>query len=163
MKESFTLDHAKNVIFHYLSYRARSEEEVKRHLSKKGFPEAIVEAALKWAQEYRLIDDFEFAARWVENCRQFKPMGKRRIAHELREKGIPGDIVDRNLADFSAEEEYRLARSMVEAKLNRATRPVVPEKLIGWLLRRGFPSQVCCRVVREMENNPQWVGKMLNS
>ncbi|MDA8212568.1 MAG: regulatory protein RecX [Clostridia bacterium] len=163
MEERFTLDHAKNVIFRYLSYRARSEEEVKRHLSRKGFSEAVVETALEWAREYRLLDDSEFAARWVENRRLLKPMGKRRIAYELREKGIPEAIVDSNLAGFSAEEEYRLACSLVEGRLNRATRPVAPEKLISWLLRRGFPLQLCYQVVRELANNPHWAGKLLNS
>lgn len=163
MEDRFTFEQAKDVIFRYLSFRARSEEELKRHLSRKGFPEATVEAALEWARDYRLIDDNEFAARWVESRKLSKPMGKRRLAHELREKGISEDIVANNLADFSTEEEHGLALSLAEARLNRATRPIAPEKLMGWLLRRGFPSQLCYKVVLVLKNNPQWSDKILNS
>ena len=163
MEEEYTFEQAKNIIFRFLSFRARSVEEVKRHLTKKGYSEAVVEAVIEWAREYRLLDDAKFAARWVENRKLLKPMGKRRLIHELKEKGIPEAIVASQLSDFSSEEEYQLARNFAETKLDRTTRTVTPEKVMGWLLRRGFSSELCYKIVRELKNNPQWSSKMLNS
>src|SRR5574340_1504638 len=51
----------------FLSYRARSEAEIRQNLKKHEIPEAVIEATLERLREEKLANDPEFARTWVEN------------------------------------------------------------------------------------------------
>src|SRR5512144_204464 len=51
----------------FLSYRARSEAEIRKNLRKHEFAEAVIEETLERLRQARLADDDEFARAWVEN------------------------------------------------------------------------------------------------
>lgn len=161
--EDDSFQSAKYKTIRYLGYRARSEEEVKNYLSKLGYPLPVISKVLNWAREYRFLDDSEFAYRWVETRRRLKPMGKLRLRQELLAKGITEDIIADSLLGLSSEEEYLSAFQMAESRVMRSSRPVSPERVLGWLGRRGYPADVCYRVVRELADRHRDDGKLLNS
>ena len=58
------------------------------YLSGKGYDRQIVaDVCPLEAQGY--LDDHAFARFWVENREQFRPRGRRALAYELRQKGVP--------------------------------------------------------------------------
>src|SRR5207237_559886 len=63
-----------------LGYRARSRAEMRQRLLRKGYDEAIVDEALGWLEEHRLLDDVQFSQAWVEARSEARPMGRERLA-----------------------------------------------------------------------------------
>ncbi|MEA3377684.1 MAG: RecX family transcriptional regulator, partial [Chloroflexota bacterium] len=61
----------------YLSYRPRSEAEVRRSLGKKDVEEAVIDAVIGRLKRAGLLDDREFAKYWVDNRARFNPRGFR--------------------------------------------------------------------------------------
>src|SRR5438874_318192 len=76
-----------------LGYRARSRAEMRQRLSRKGYEEEIVDEALAWLEAHGLLDDAQFSQAWVESRADAHPMGRERLAWELRGKGVDGETV----------------------------------------------------------------------
>lgn len=78
----------------FLSYRPRSAREVEQRLRKKGFTPEQISAAMDRLRAQHYIDDHEFARFWVGNRMTFNPRGPRLLRSELRQKGVPSEIVE---------------------------------------------------------------------
>lgn len=136
----------------FLSYRARSESEIRQNLRKHEIPDDAIEHTLERLRENRLADDNQFARAWVENRNTFRPRSKRALTIELRQKGLSDEDTQSALAGL---DEEVLA---YEAGLKKARRFEVLEwnefrrKLSEFLARRGFPYSVIAPVVSKIWN-----------
>ena len=90
------LQKAKDAAYRYLSYRARSVVEVRDKLTEKEFAAEIVAEVVADLQRQKLLDDREFARRWVE-ARLQRANGARKLAQDLRHKGVAADVIDEGL------------------------------------------------------------------
>lgn len=130
----------------YLSYRARSQQEVQRYLQGKGFGEAAIEAAIDRLSADNYLDDAAFAQLWVADRKRTKPRSGRALGYELRQKGISQEIIETVLEDIN---EERLAWEAVEPKLRQwqsLDRQALQKKVMGFLSRRGFNYDVMRQV-----------------
>ncbi|MDX1377604.1 MAG: RecX family transcriptional regulator [Anaerolineales bacterium] len=131
----------------FLSYRARSESEVRKNLKKHEIPEVVIEETLERLRRDGLVNDGQFAQAWVENRSTFRPRSRRMLAMELRQKGLDDESMESALQDVDDE---ALA---YEAAQKRAPRFKDLEwidfrkKLTGFLARRGFPYPVAAETV----------------
>jgi regulatory protein len=122
----------------FLSYRPRSESEVRLKLRQRRFDGETVEKTVARLKQQGLLDDDAFAHFWKESRQSFHPRSGRLITHELRQKGVSPEIAQ-VVADEVDEEEaaYRAAQK-------RAPRLLVLDygdfqrRLGGYLRRRGF-------------------------
>ena len=136
----------------YLSYRARSEKEIRQNLRKHEIPETIIEETLERLKNSRLADDNQFAQMWVENRNTFRPRSKRALEIELRQKGLNTEAIQASLSDV---DEETLA---YEAGLKRAARFKGQEwsefrkKLSEFLARRGFSYSIAASTVSRIWN-----------
>src|SRR3989344_5237128 len=88
------LDKFYNSSLRFLSYRPRSEKEVRDRLkSKKATPE-IIEKIITKLKEKKFINDEEFTKLWIESRLRFKPRSLRLIEVELRQKGIGEELME---------------------------------------------------------------------
>jgi len=78
----------------FLSYRARSEKEIRQNLSKHEIPEVVIEETLERLRQDGFANDKQFASAWVENRSTFRPRGRRALALELRQKGINDSTIE---------------------------------------------------------------------
>jgi len=126
----------------FLSYRIRSEKEIRQNLNKHQIPEEIIEGVLDRLRGASLVDDQDFASQWVENRVHFKPRGKRALSSELFQKGISNQIIEDVLAELNEEElAYKFARKKI-TKLSELDEKAFQKKLSGFLTRRGFPYHI---------------------
>jgi len=126
-------------VCHFLSYRPRSEKEIRDYLRKKEVEEKIVEKVVSRVKKLGYLDDLEFVRWWVEQRSTFRPRGKRALRAELRQKGIAPEIIDKILN--SVVDEVSLAQKAIQKKINeylelppRKSR----QKIAAYLRRRGF-------------------------
>jgi regulatory protein len=131
----------------YLSYRPRSEKEIRQNLLKHKIPDETISAVLDRLRTSSLVDDRDFAAQWVENRIRFKPRGKRALSSELFQKGISNEIIDQTLTGIDEESlAFELARSK-SRKFMELEEAAYKKKIIGLLARRGFPYPITRHVV----------------
>ncbi|HEX2033886.1 MAG TPA: RecX family transcriptional regulator [Chloroflexota bacterium] len=137
---------------HLLSYRPRSEQELRRHLGQKGHAPETVEAVLSRLREFHYLDDSVFALSWVENRQRFRPRGARLLRAELRQKGVAPEVTEQAIED-AAGDERAMALEAAQRKLagiRAADYQTFGRQLGGFLMRRGFAPDVVWEVVREL-------------
>jgi len=136
----------------FLSYRARSESEIRQNLDKHGTSEPVIEQTIERLRQSGLVNDDQFARLWVENRNTFSPRSKRMMAMELRQKGLDGNAVAsaiENVDDESLAYEAALKRAgrLRDLEWNEFRR-----KLSEYLARRGFSYPVIAPAVARVWN-----------
>ncbi len=146
-----TVRKARERALRLIGCRDRSKSEIRKRLVGSDFPEDIVEEVIDQLSRAGLLDDRKFSRDWVKSRTASKPMGRTRLAWELRSRGIDAPTVEQALEGLDQETEYGLARSLAEARLRRTDRdaPSVRNKLGSFLRRRGFSWDVIERVLDE--------------
>lgn len=130
----------------------KSRAQLADALAAKGIPEDAAEAVLDRYTEVGLIDDAAFAQAWVSTRQAGRGLALRVLAQELHRKGIDKDVAGTALATLGPEAEEAAARMLVQRRM-RSMRglesAVVTRRLLGMLARKGYPSDVAFRVIRE--------------
>jgi regulatory protein len=143
-ERALAMDRALN----FLGYRARSEKEVRDRLGRYGYGEETVEGVIERLKELGYLDDEDFA-RFVarEEARRYGP---RRVSAELRKRGVDAELA-RDVVDeeFAGRSERQEARSIAAQRYNRGGSDAEARRVYGFLVRRGYSSEVCAEVARE--------------
>jgi regulatory protein len=124
----------------FLSYRPRSEKEVRDRLRRGGFEQDAIEHAIARLHEWRYLDDADFARRWVENRSTHRPRGRRLLQQELRHKGIDGEIA-RDAIDDADLDEIGAAEALARRRLPAYAGDelaAIRRRLVAYLARRGY-------------------------
>ena len=98
----------------FLERRDRTEKEVSDKLSGLGFSEEVVSGTLDRLKEAGLVDDADYAVRYMEALTA-KGRGRLRITSEMRRKGLPDELVRNTLDDGLLAEDER-ARAVEAAR-----------------------------------------------
>jgi regulatory protein len=131
---------AKNAALRFLSFRRRTEKEIRDKLRKKGFDDKSIGRTIDKLKGYDLINDREFAAAWVMERLAYKPRGKRLLAQELWKKGIRKDIIDQVTEELCRDEEKSATELLekIKGRYKNLEPKVARRRMYGLLLRRGF-------------------------
>ncbi len=164
LRETDAVVQAVNTAAHFLSYRPRSEQEVRRNLTEKETPEAVIDAAVERLRGLGYLDDAAFARYWVENRSQFKPLSHRALRQELRQKGL----TDASIAEALSEQNesdlaYKAATTQLRKLRNRSLREF-KTKMNAFLQRRGFSysttQDVVTRLIEALEaDDPDYFNR----
>jgi len=121
-----------------LSYRPRSEAEIRRRLREKGYDEAEITEVVERLRRVELLDDEAFARYWVENRFQFNPRGVVALRQELRQKGVDDAVIEEVLAEYDEEAAAARAAERVVRRLHGLDTATFRRRLVDSLRRRGF-------------------------
>jgi len=127
-----------NAAIHYLSYRPRSEFEIKERLRRRGFDDNTIESVIAKLREQGLVDDASFARFWQENRDSFSPRSQWLTKLELKQKGVTDDIIAQVIDAIDDDDSaYRAALSKAQ-RLSQADYQSFRRRLGEYLKRRGF-------------------------
>jgi regulatory protein len=141
----------------FLEPRMRSRGEIVARLRRGRFDDAAIDHSLGRLTAMGLIDDAQFAARYVDGRARSdggRPVGRRRLMNDLAVKGVSKDEIAAAIGRVSDDDEFALALAAARKKVRavpsdparrRAERP----RLIAFLQRRGFGWDVVKKVVDE--------------
>lgn len=134
----------------FLSYRPRSEKELQDWFKKKKIGNETQKLIEKKLRRFNYLDDREFTRWWIEQRMTFRPFGKRRLALELRQKGINQEMIEEELGKLEDDKLIELAEELVKKRMK--TLKNLPyfearEKLLAFLSRRGFRWEIIKTVV----------------
>ena len=140
LQEKDEFQTALNRALHYLSYRARSNQEMQTYLRQKGFDTGLIDRVIARLIEERLIDDLDFAQAWLDNRERFRPRSQSLMRLELRQKGVAESEIEQAM-QTTALDDFALAMKAGK-KLSRRyqllDKPEYDRKLAAALQRRGF-------------------------
>jgi regulatory protein len=143
----------------FLSYRARSESEIRQNLRKHEIPEPMIEQTLERLKQDGVANDPQFARAWVENRTVFRPRSRRVMAMELRQKGLDERAVATAVAGVDDEALAYEAAKKRAPRLKSLEWNEFRKKLSDFLARRGFSYSVSAPVVtriwKEAHDNEQ--------
>ena len=146
-----------NAAVQFLSYRPRSEPEIRQRLQKRGFNTDSIEAAIGRLKKQGLVDDRSFAQFWKENRESFSPRSQWLIRLELGRKGVADDIIDQVVATIDDEDSANRAALKKVHQLSGSEYRDFRRRLGEYLKRRGFSYGVIestvTRIWQEQENN----------
>lgn len=137
-----------NAALRLLSYRPRSDAEIRARLSRR-FGKEIIDRVLLQLKARQMVDDAAFAQFWRENRESFSPRSKRLLKLELRQKGIDPEVVDEVLEGFDDDESaYRAAKR--KGRTLERDYETFRRKLGAFLGRRGFSYGVIKRTIERL-------------
>ena len=136
----------------FLSYRARSESEIRKNLRKHEMPEEVIEETIARLRQDGLANDNQFARAWVENRATFRPRSRRMMAMELRQKGLDEETASAALQEVDDEALAYEAAQKKAARFAKLEWQDYRKKLSEFLARRGFSYAVIAPVVTKIWN-----------
>lgn len=135
-------------VLKFLSYRPRSEKEIRDYLEKKGGNTEVIKKITRKLKRQKLVDDAAFAAWWIEQRLTFRPRGKKALRMELTQKGINRELAEEVINQMV--DELALAEKVVQKKV-KAYRKLelleFREKMTAFLARRGFSWETIKKVL----------------
>ncbi|EGD54037.1 recombination regulator RecX [Gordonia neofelifaecis NRRL B-59395] len=131
---------------------------MRERLVARGFTPDEVDQTIQRLDEWKLLDDAEFASEWVRSRHAHSGRGRLALQRELRTKGIAEETASEALAQIDPDAEREVAVRLAEKKLNvsgeqlrdHEVRAKAYRRLAGALGRRGFPPDVVGSVVKEV-------------
>ena len=107
---------AYNAAVRYLSYRQRSEAEVRKYLRDKGYDDTTSQLTIERLLKLGMIDDAAFATSWISDRMRLKPRSRFKLTAELREKGISADVIEAAMSELGHDDELEALRGVIAKK-----------------------------------------------
>lgn len=150
--EAEEFNKAKFHALNLLSYRQRTEKEIRDSLSRKGFNEESINKAIDFCIEYNYIDDKKFAQSFSRDKVNLNKLGPERIKYELRIKGVDKDIINEVL-HVKYDDQFQMAKDLALKKISsykNDDRNAQYRKLSGFLQRKGYSYGVISKVLKDI-------------
>ena len=146
---------AQKKAYRLLTLRAHSENELRDKLRAGGFEEALVASVIEKCRQLGYLDDGAYARRRARELAVHRLLGDRRIAADLAERGIDGEVVREALAEARRElSEEAAVEKFLDRKLRGGRAAAMDERLKARLMRglmgRGFPAGLIYGKLKKM-------------
>jgi len=146
---------------HFLGTRPRTRWELERRLRRAGAADETIAATLNRLQVMGYVDDAAFARWWAEQRDRHAPRGRRMVEAELRQHGVPREVLEELRGSEIAEpaldgealpvSEPERARLALERHLKGrplATDMKARQRVGAFLMRRGFDPETVRATLR---------------
>lgn len=134
----------------------KSSGDALRLMHRWGVPEAEQQGVLDKLITQRFIDDRRYAEAYVREKSQLSGWGTRKIAMQLRQKGVDKGIITEVLAALDDDDMRQRLRERLERKL-RTTKAATEYDLRGKLLRHalsaGYDYDITVEIINELRSD----------
>lgn len=144
---------AKKYAFRLLSYRSRSENELRERLEKKGFSEIDISATLKYLKEAGYVDDHGLALNLKRQAFNNKLLGHKRTRIFMLSRGVPDEVVDAAL-QYDEEAETEKIQKLIDKKLKTMGNYLDKKnekRLWDFLVRKGYTFSTIRRACQNLK------------
>ncbi len=145
-----------NFAYRYLSYRMRTEQEIKMYLFQKAeqkhIPSHFIDKTIDQLKEEGYINDTAYIQEFIHSRSSSKPKSEFVLSMELRQKGVSKDLIDTYFEANPLNEKF-LAKKALQSKWSRYSAYSSEErtkKAIQFLLRRGFTYDIIKKTIEEL-------------
>ena len=149
------------IAVHFLGTRPRTRWELERRLRRAAAEPDVIAATLDRLAAMGYVDDVAFARWWAEQRDRHAPRGRRLVEAELRQHGVPREVLDEMRGSELAEPaldgealpgtEQERARTALDRHLKKRPLPSdhrARQRLGAFLVRRGFDPETVRTTLR---------------
>ena len=155
-KLTYTVEEAKKRLEKYCAYQDRCHQEVEKKLKEMHMIPEAREAILLHLMEHNFLNEERFAKSFARGKFGIKHWGRRRIENELKMKNISKYNIGTALKEIG-EDAYHDKIKFIAVKkyelINEANAFKKRQKLVDFLLRKGFENYLVYDVVKEISQN----------
>ncbi len=144
------VEHCLDAAYNYLSYRPRSEVELRIYLKRHGYENYFIESALAKLKQQGIVDDVAFARFWRDSRESFSPRSSTALRSELKRKGIDSETIAETIGEIDEESSAYKAAQKKAKVLASSDYSSFHHKLSAYLWRRGFNYELTQRVVKRL-------------
>ena len=149
MQDQKAIQKALGRALNLISYRQRTESELRRRLSEKADPD-VVNTAVERLKERGLVNDAMYAREWSDSRSRRSPRSSRMIVMELVSKGVAPSLAESSVEDMDDDATALDAASRFASRLADANYEQFHRRLWGHLQRRGYGTGVSRRVISRL-------------
>lgn len=145
-------ERARSICLDQLDHAARTRSQLVNKLNREGVPADVATEVLERLAAVGLVDDAAFAAQWVQSRGAGKGLSRRRLAQELRDRGVADEVVERSTSMMDPDDERLAAQALVASRLSTTAGlayHVRLRRLSAMLARRGFDPGFAMHLVEE--------------
>ncbi len=144
-------DDAKRYCLRLLSYRGRSERELRERLGKKGFSEEVISPTFRYLKQSGYLDDDALAVNLKRQAVEKKLLGYEGIRTFMLKRGLPPEVI-RSTLDYDEDGEFKNIHKLVDKKLKSMGNYLTEsdkKKLWHFLARRGYSFEIIRKAMKE--------------
>lgn len=147
-------ERGRNLLLRILEKGPKTSAQLKEALLKAEIPEEIANGLISRFSEVQLIDDASYASDVASATRKSKGLGRSMVSRKLADKGLSQEVISEVLENISDEDELATATEIAIKRIGQLARfdsETRKRRLVAFLQRRGFRSEVVFAAVREAE------------
>jgi regulatory protein len=133
-----------------LSYKERTESELRAWLAEREVAEAEIEEVIALLTEAGAINDASFARRYAEDKRALAGWGPDRIAASLEGRGVARVHIEAALEGEDNEMQLDRAVTLLGDRGIACANERERDRALGLLVRRGYPLELAYEAVRKV-------------
>lgn len=135
-----------------LTQKSRSISSLRQLLKKRCPDDVAVESVIDKCVAHGYLDDVKYALQFARSRVERKRQGRRRIALELKARGIPERLIESTLMKvFDSIDEDQLLSRAIEAKVRHSRAPWDVRKtkrLYDQMVRAGFNTEAILKAFK---------------
>lgn len=131
--------YSKNLALYHLSFKARTEKEVREYLNKYDIEDTIASQVIANLKEDNWIDDHQYAYSIINANQLSGDKGPYLLTQKLTQKGIAKSTIEEVLKDFDfSEVAQRVAEKLLKKYTGKLPARALQDKIIQNLTNKGF-------------------------
>ncbi len=148
-------DDAKRYCLRLLSYRGRSESELRERLGKRGFSEEVISRTFRYLKQAGYLDDDALAVNLKRQALEKKSLGYEGARSFMLKRGLPREVIELTLG-YDKDSEFKNIQKLVDKKLKSMGNYLTEsdeKKLWNFLARRGYSFEVIRKAIKESKES----------
>ena len=129
------MDKQKTKVFKYITYKKRTEQEV-RNKFKGQIEEEMLEEIIDYLKEANYLNDYDFIERQVNEYMNLKTLSIKEIKYKLMTKGLDRKLIEEYKdKNYDSLNEYE--KKCIE-KIKQKKKELTEEEIKQYLYRKGY-------------------------
>ncbi|MFU0769157.1 recombination regulator RecX [Staphylococcus pasteuri] len=142
-----------NIAIQYLSFRKRTEREVRQHLIKNDISEEALQQVIDYCYQEKLIDHYDYAESLKNTMINTTDKGPETYKQKLYQAGIETNIIDEYTALYieqqPMEDIIKVASKVIKTKKGPTSK--VKQKIMTALMQKGFTIEKIKQAMDELD------------
>ena len=139
LKSFAQFSYSKNLALYHLSFKARTEKEVREYLDKYDIEDTIASQVIANLKEDNWINDHQYAYSIINANQLSGDKGPYVLAQKLSQKGIAKSTIEEVLKNFDfSEVAQRVAEKLLKKYNGKLPARALQDKIIQNLTNKGF-------------------------
>ena len=139
IKSFAQFSYSKNLALYHLSFKARTEKEVRDYLTKHEIDEKIIPRVIQSLKDDNWINDRQYAQAIINSNQLSGDKGSYILMQKISQKGVAKSIIQEVLQEFDmAEVAERTAEKLLKKYQGKLPARALQDKIIQNLTNKGF-------------------------